>query len=305
MKNLIGTKFNYLTVICADEEKSTKKRKYFLCDCECGKRTSVRSDGLKSGKVKSCGCSRVKNLEGKKFGTLVVLSRAKSNCKRSIAYWKCICECSKEIVARGSHLMSGNVKSCGRCFLIKDITGKVYGKLKAICVSKYENRVRWLCQCECGNKITVQQTNLSSGHVRSCGCSSQDFGKQTCLDKYGVDHPSKDITIAMKMAKGQNNSYTLKHWKTGEKIVCVASYEKRVVEYLNKNKINFRWQSRIFKMPNGKTYRPDLYIFSTKKWIEIKGYFRKDAKKKWDWFHKEKPNSELWNKAKLKEMRII
>jgi len=42
-----------------------------------------------------------------------------------------------------------------------------------------------------------------------------------------------------------------------------------------------------------------------KKWIEIKGYFRKDAKKKWNWFHKEYPNSELWDKNKLKEMGLL
>ena len=109
----------------------------------------------------------------------------------------------------------------------------------------------------------------------------------------------------LRAAKNSNNSYMLKHWKTGEEIVCVASYEKKAVEYFNKNKINFRWQPRSFLMPNGKTYRPDLYLFAAKKWIEIKGYFREDAKEKWEWFHKEKPNSELWDKDKLKSMGII
>ena len=84
-------------------------------------------------------------------------------------------------------------------------------------------------------------------------------------------------------------------------LVCQGSWEKAVVEYFNKNKINFRWQPRSFLMPNGRKYYPDCYLFSTKKWIEIKGYFRKDAREKWEWFHKEKPNSELWNFKKLKD----
>ena len=110
----------------------------------------------------------------------------------------------------------------------------------------------------------------------------------------------------LKAAKSSNNSHILSHWKTGEELVCVASYEKAVVEYLNKNKINFRWQPKTFKMPDGRTYRPDLYIHSTKSWIEIKGYFRDDAKEKWDWFHNNiKPNSELWDKAKLKQIGLI
>jgi len=112
-------------------------------------------------------------------------------------------------------------------------------------------------------------------------------------------------------ARKANNSIILKHWNTNEELVCQASYEKAVVEYLNANKINFRWQPKTFttlllkKNGEHRTYRPDLYLFSTKKWIEIKGYMREKNKTKWDWFHKEHPNSELWNKEKLEKMGIL
>lgn len=99
--------------------------------------------------------------------------------------------------------------------------------------------------------------------------------------------------------------FVIKHWYTNDELVCVGSYEKRVVEYLNANKINFRWQPKTFTMPDGRTYRPDLYLFSNRKWIEIKGYFWDDAREKWEWFNKEKSNSELWNKKKLTEMEIL
>jgi len=39
--------------------------------------------------------------------------------------------------------------------------------------------------------------------------------------------------------------------------------------------------------------------------LKLSGYFRKDAKEKWNWFHKTYPNSELWDKEKLKEKRIL
>lgn len=106
-------------------------------------------------------------------------------------------------------------------------------------------------------------------------------------------------------ARKVNNSYTVIHWKTGQELVCQASWEKRVVEYFNVNRINFRWQPRSFSMPDGRKYYPDLYLYSTKKWVEIKGHFWDDAKEKWEWFQTIKPNSELWNKAKLKKMRIL
>jgi hypothetical protein len=54
-----------------------------------------------------------------------------------------------------------------------------------------------------------------------------------------------------------------------------------------------------------KTYRPDLYLAEQDKWVEIKGFFRKDAQDKWDWFHSSYANSELWNKPKLIELEIL
>ena len=57
-KDLTGQKFNHLTVVCLDEERSTSKRKYWICECDCKDHTrkSVRADQLTSGKTKSCGC---------------------------------------------------------------------------------------------------------------------------------------------------------------------------------------------------------------------------------------------------------
>jgi len=127
----------------------------------------------------------------------------------------------------------------------------------------------------------------------------------TCLKRYGVKNVLQSLDIALKTAKNSNNSYTLKHWFSNEEIICIASYEKKVVEHFNINHIDYNWQSQTFLMPNGKTYRPDCYLPDEDKWIEIKGYFRDDAKEKWNWFHKEYPNSELWDENKLKELKIL
>ena len=53
------------------------------------------------------------------------------------------------------------------------------------------------------------------------------------------------------------------------------------------------------------TYRPDLYLIDQDLWVEIKGYWRTDAKHKWDLFIKLRPNSKIWDKNKLKSMGII
>lgn len=137
-------------------------------------------------------------------------------------------------------------------------------------------------------------------------CARQKV-KNTCLDKYGVDNPSKVFDFALKAARSMKNSYTLYHWLTKEVIICQGSYEKKVVEYLNQNKIKYQWQSKIFTLPDGKTYRPDLYLIDEDKWIEIKGWIDRnsDTKEKWHWFVGENPTAELWDKKKLKEMKIL
>jgi hypothetical protein len=129
--------------------------------------------------------------------------------------------------------------------------------------------------------------------------------EKTYLDKYGVIAPSQNPIIALKQAKSANKTVIKFHWKTNEELICQGSYESKTVDYLNANQINFEWQPKVFTMPNGKTYRPDLYLIDRDIWIEIKGYMRQDAQLKWDWFKSEQSTAELWNEKKLKELCIL
>ena len=128
--------------------------------------------------------------------------------------------------------------------------------------------------------------------------------KQVFIKKYGCENPMQSCDIASKSARNQVNSTILTHWKTGEEIVCVAGYEPKVIQYFNTNKIDYEWQIQ-FDMPDGRKYTVDAYLPEQNLYIEIKGYFRKDAKEKFDWFCSEHPNTELWNEQKLKELKIL
>ncbi len=74
---------------------------------------------------------------------------------------------------------------------------------------------------------------------------------------------------------------------------------------MNFHKIEYLWQPQIFKISNGKTYRPDLYLIDENKWVEIKGYFRQNAKEKWEWFITKNPTAELWDEKILKSKNIL
>lgn len=53
--DLTGQRFGRLTVKCRAENDSSEKA-CWLCVCDCGNETVVRSDRLKNGNTKSCGC---------------------------------------------------------------------------------------------------------------------------------------------------------------------------------------------------------------------------------------------------------
>ena len=59
MKNMIGKKFNRLTVIEFAGVRHRSRRRYrklYKCQCECGNITIVLKDNLQNGHTKSCGC---------------------------------------------------------------------------------------------------------------------------------------------------------------------------------------------------------------------------------------------------------
>lgn len=52
-----GARYGSLTVVGQTDSDSRGKARW-LCDCDCGKRVSIRGDDLRRGRQKSCGCSR-------------------------------------------------------------------------------------------------------------------------------------------------------------------------------------------------------------------------------------------------------
>lgn len=109
--DISGQKFGELTAI-EPTDKRVDGKIVWRCVCSCGKDVFATARDLRSGNTKSCGCSRVKNLVGQRFGRLVVLSRAPKSYRGSVV-WHCRCDCGKETDVPSISLRSGNTKSCG------------------------------------------------------------------------------------------------------------------------------------------------------------------------------------------------
>lgn len=66
--------------------------------------------------------------------------------------------------------------------------GKVFGRLTVLQYAGDEyigkdNNSKYICICECGNKVIVGQNKLKSGHTQSCGCLQKDRASEYQLNK--------------------------------------------------------------------------------------------------------------------------
>ena len=172
---MIGKKFGNLTVLEFTEHLDHGVRTY-LCQCDCGNMVYVQPNKLRSGNTKSCGCRRVRDISGERFGSLTAVKpTGEVHTTNKTCIWRCICDCGNETAADYKHLAEGERTNCG-CAKggpkPLDITGRQFGMLTVIkrLDTKSKTTYKWLCQCDCGRMSDVIVSNLTSGVTRSCGC---------------------------------------------------------------------------------------------------------------------------------------
>lgn len=198
---------------CIDKGNGRKVSSW-LCKCDCGNEKIVAAGHFKEGRAISCGCAYAETLEkkrmrleGKKFGEWTVLKHIKG--KR----WLCKCSCGTEKEVLSDHLLSGATKSCG-CKKIKDLTNKKFGRLRPI---KWIEGSKWICQCDCGNIVTVSVSNLQSGSTKSCGCIQRE--KSLGLSKKGKQ---KLYIMWFDMLRRCNNPQAINYKDYGERGISIC-----------------------------------------------------------------------------------
>ena len=115
----IGQKIERWTVL---EKLSKNGRIYYRCQCECGTIKEVRSDHLKAGKSRSCGClqkevvsNNYDDLTNCQFGDWTVIEKTDrpTTSNQRGTYWLCRCRCGAEKIVSGHTLKNGTSQSCG------------------------------------------------------------------------------------------------------------------------------------------------------------------------------------------------
>jgi len=119
--DLRGQRFGRLVVKDYGEKTRYGQIRY-VCICDCGNTSLVRTHALISGRTTSCGrwseehkaqsAHRFIDLTGQRFDRLLVQERG-PNSKSGKVQWKCLCDCGKTIMAFACHLRRKCTRSCG------------------------------------------------------------------------------------------------------------------------------------------------------------------------------------------------
>ncbi len=67
-----------------------------------------------------------------------------------------------------------------------DLTGKRFGRLTVIKRADYNknNRIVWICKCDCGEIIDKIGSYLKNGETQSCGCYKKDTELKNLREEY-------------------------------------------------------------------------------------------------------------------------
>lgn len=165
-KDLTGQRFGRLTVVKRLGYNPQRHATMYICRCDCGKETIVKSVALVTGNTKSCGCSRIDWLVGHKFGRLTVTEYIGRDNNRN-ALWRCTCDCGKELTVSTSRLKSGNTQSCG-CYHsdVKTIHGGRHTRLYPIW---------WSMKQRCYDTHSHSYKNYGGRGITVCDAWLHDF----------------------------------------------------------------------------------------------------------------------------------
>jgi len=128
--DLTGQRFGKLTVLRKAPSQGDRRTRW-ECQCDCGNVYVTTSQNLRKGRVKSCGCGRLKDITNQRFGRLTAVERS----DKYVEYaghgrkymWKCICDCG-EVVYRLPEKLRNDVDSaCENC-KSKSAVSNMYAK---------------------------------------------------------------------------------------------------------------------------------------------------------------------------------
>lgn len=190
------------------------------------------------------------------FGDLTAIKRVGSSPDKQ-ALWLCQCNCGNTRIVKCKQLRNGQITHCGckNKTTVRDLLGQKFGKLIVISRngSDKQKRAMWLCQCDCGNQVTVRGSDLTNGKIISCGCHKKEvlsknliglrFGRLTVVSKSKTNIHG-NIWLC-ECDCGNEIEVTTNHLTTGNTQSCgclTSKGENQIAIWLKEHGIKFKQQ---------------------------------------------------------------
>lgn len=260
------------------------KGRRYICKCECGTIRSVSKSSLISGSSQSCGCAYnpPKNLDGQRFGKLVVVESIHNYNNTGRSAYRCICDCGNETIVKGTAIYKTNSCGCYRYDKALNCVGEKFGKLTVENIRFEHKKTIAECICDCGNKIEVRLDQLKSGNTTSCGCIKspnligEQFGRLKVIKE--VDSNTTQRKWLCQCQCGNQTILTSHILASGHTQSCgcirsenVSTWEMLIDETLKSLGVYFEKEKTFDDCRNTLPLRFDFYIPEINTCIEYDG----------------------------------
>lgn len=169
------------------------------------------------------------------------------------------------------------------------LVGKKFGELTLLHARIRKKTTRWVCQCNCGSLLEVQQAHILTGHTKSCGCfrlkTSRARGKLN--RKHGLTRDRtytswRSMIVRCEHMRGyaDRGIKVCSRWNTFEQFLADMGRRPAGTTIGRKNNDgnyepeNCEWQTGTEQSRNTRSNRLITYsnrTFCLAKWVEITG----------------------------------
>ena len=140
-----------------------------------------------------------------------------------------------------------------------NLVGERYGRL--LVVERAENinqRVRWICKCDCGNSVIVSAHSLRGGDTKSCGCLKKEQDKKNLTPPTHRKTNTRLYNIYHNMKQRCYNSKNTGYYRYGARGIKICDEWKNSFESFYNWAINNGYSDNlsIDRINNNGNYEP-------------------------------------------------
>lgn len=114
----------------------------------------------------------------------------------------------------------------------EDLTGRTFGFLTVIERDMTKRKTTWVCECQCGKRVSVLASNLKNGNSKSCGCQQRkNLSERSRKDLSGQTFGQLHVDAFVRTDKNGHSIFQCTCLRCGKKFETLGTsiIERRTV----------------------------------------------------------------------------